>query len=463
VLRKALLLLSGNAAGALFTLARNLILARLIPVEDYGIAATFAVTMAVVEMASALGLQQQIVQAREGNEPRFQATLQSFQLIRGAAAGAILFLLAPLLADFLSIPQVAWAYQVLAVMPVLNALIHFDVYRLQRHAVYRNTILTATIPAGLSLLSIWPLVILFGDWRAMLASIILQGLAAVVVAHVLAERRYELAFDTTIIRRSLRFGLPILGDAVLLFFVFNGEKLIIGRELGMGALGIYAMGVTLTLTPTLVAGRTVQNLFVPRLAQARERMAAGDVAAADRHQTLASAACEITMLFALMLVVGVMLLGAPFVEFVLGAKYAPLIPILALLSVQQGLRVLKDGPSAVALAAGQTENALAANILRILLLPVAWWVAFASGRLDVIIAIAIVGEAAGFGIALWLMRRRTAVRLRPVALQVALTFAVLGAIASLPDPGPVAQAAIMLGAACAALSMRFTQQLTLRR
>ena len=105
--RSALLILSGNAAASLLLLARNLIVARLIPVADYGVASTFAVAMAVVEMMSALGLQQQIVQAKEGEDPRFQAALQGFQLLRGVISGVALFAIAGPMADFLGIPEAA--------------------------------------------------------------------------------------------------------------------------------------------------------------------------------------------------------------------------------------------------------------------------------------------------------------------------------------------------------------------
>ncbi|MBU0862361.1 MAG: oligosaccharide flippase family protein, partial [Alphaproteobacteria bacterium] len=125
--RSALLILSGNAAAALLLLARNLIVARMIPVADYGVAATFAIAMAVVEMASALGLQQQIVQARNGDDPRFQAALQGFQVLRGVLSGAVLFVSAGLIADALNVPKAAWAYRVMALVPVLNALVHFDI------------------------------------------------------------------------------------------------------------------------------------------------------------------------------------------------------------------------------------------------------------------------------------------------------------------------------------------------
>ncbi|MEL6517080.1 MAG: oligosaccharide flippase family protein, partial [Pseudomonadota bacterium] len=111
MLKAGLTILSGNAAASLLLLLRNLGVAALIPVADYGIAATFAIAMAVVEMATDLGLHQQIVQSDKGEEPRFQAALQGFQVLRGILAGMVLFLLAPALAGFMGVPEVAWAYQ----------------------------------------------------------------------------------------------------------------------------------------------------------------------------------------------------------------------------------------------------------------------------------------------------------------------------------------------------------------
>lgn len=453
-----MLLLSGNAAAALFTLVRNLLLARLISVENYGIAATLGVTLAIVEMASALGLHQQIVQAKDGDDPRFQAVLQGFQLLRGTVSALALFLLAWPIAAFLGVPELAWAYQVLAVMPLLYALVHFDIHRMQRHAIYSPLILTAVIPAALSCAAIWPLVLLFGDWRAMLAVMILQSLVGVIVAHILAERRYAIAFDLPVMRRALRFGLPILGDAVLIFVLFNGEKIIVGRELGMAALGIFAMGVTLTMAPAMIIGRTLQNTFLARLSQIR-----AEAGPDDRYQALVHAACEVTMIFAIFLGLGTMFLGEVFVHLVLGAKYAPLVPILVQLSILQGLLLLKGGPSVAALSAGQTENALAASIPRVLLLPVAWWVTVQTGRIDLLIGIAIAGEVVGFVVAAWLMRRRTGVRLRPVGLQVTLTFLTLAAIVVEHEGGAWNQTGVAVLGMTALATMVFTRRLLMQR
>lgn len=423
--RKSLLLLSGNAAAAGFTLIRNLLVARLIPVEDYGVAATFALTMAVVEMASAFGLTQQIIQARDGEDPRFQAALQGFQLVRGVVSALILLVLADPLARFLRVPDVAWAYQALALMPILTALVHFDVYRMQRRMSYGAGILTLAVPAALSAMLVWPLAQVVADWQVMLWAILLQGLATAGMSHLVAERRYALALDRSIMIRSLRFGWPMLVNAVFLFFIFHGEKLIVGRELGMAALGIFAMGVTLTLTPTLVVERSIQSIFLPQLSATDWKSADGGA----RFRQLSATAVEAHLLFGNALVLATMVFGPPFVLLVLGAKYAELVPLLTLMAVMQALRVFKGGASTVALAMAQTENPMMANILRILLLPVAWAVAADTGRLDLVLALGIAGEMAGFAVALVLMRYRARVPLRPLALPVATSLGLLAAAA----------------------------------
>lgn len=423
MLRSALLILSGNAAASLLTLARNLIVARLISVENYGIASTFAIAMAVVEMASQLGLQQQIVQARNGDDPRFQAALQGFQVLRGVISGAILFLLARPIANFLDIPEIAWAYQVMAAVPVLNALQHFDIHRLNRHMRFWPLMLTGSVPALLSVIVLWPLSSYFGDYRVLLYAIVLQAVVAFVTSHLTAERPYRLIIDRTIMGESLRFGWPLLLNGILLFAVFQGDKLIVGRELGMVSLALFSMGVTLTLTPTLVMAKSVQNFFLPQLSRKVESPAP--------FLRLSVVTVQAVLLSGLLFCVAVLLLGPPLVRVVLGGKYDPLIPYLAWLAIMQTLRVFKAGPAIVALALGRTGNPLVANIPRVLLLPVAWWVAVNTGDLLLIIWIAIAGEFLGLLLSLFLLRDRLPLTSRDIALPHLAAFGLLALCAVL--------------------------------
>jgi O-antigen/teichoic acid export membrane protein len=390
----------------------------MIPLADYGVAATFALMMAVVEMASTFGLQQQIIQSRHGDDPHFQAALQGFQLIRGVIAGVVMLLIAGPMARFLGIPEVIWAYQLLAIVPVLNAMQHFDIHRMNRQMIFAPMLLTGALPALLSTLAVWPLAIWFDDWQILLYAILLQASLGTLVSHLTAERPWRLAYDPAIIAESLRFGWPLLANAILMFLIFQGDKMIVGRELGMETLAIFAMGVTLTLTPTLVMSKTVQNLMLPKLS------AASDV---GEFQRLAVICFQVHAILASVLVLVTALVGEWFIDALLGSKYQLLGLLLVWFSVQQGLRICKGGPSIVALSKARTENALWANMVRILFMPLVWYLVANGGSLLSVLSVGICGETVGLILAVWLQHSRLKVPLRPIVLTLCFVFAGMAA------------------------------------
>ena len=420
-------------------LARNLLVARLISVENYGIAATFGLALAIIEMTSTFGLPQQLVQDKRGNDPDFQAALQGFQVLRGFANAAILFALAGPFARFMGVPQVTWAHQTIVVVLILNGLVHFDMHRLGRQMRYGPAAIASVLSPVVALAVIWPLYLMFGDYQVMLWSLIVQAAATAVVSHLVAERPYQLRFDRAVMAHSLRFGWPLLIDGLLLFAIFNGEKLIVGREFGMEPLALFSMAITLTLTPALVLQRSAGSFFLPQLSAAKP----------ERFETLATITLQSHFLFGAVLIASIVLLGGVFVQLVLGPKYQGVIILLNLLSVMQALKVMKGGSATVSLARARTSNGMVANILRVATLPVAWYVAVQGGGVVTVIWIGIIGEALGLAASLILLGVQLRVSLRPVLPGLALVVALLvitgiGAHGDLPVVWPVAVLGLLI-------------------
>ncbi|MFN6951108.1 MAG: oligosaccharide flippase family protein [Albidovulum sp.] len=408
MLRKAFMLVSGNAFGSALLLVRNLIIARLVSPEDYGIASTFAVAMSIVEMLSYLGLNQMIVVDRDGDDPAVQKAMQGFQLMRGMVSSLILFAIAIPYARFLGVEHVAWAYQLIAFIPLVNGLQHYDIHRLKRHLVFRPWIVSQAVPPFVSVLAVWPLAYLYGDYRIMLVSLFIQSGAMVVLSHLTAERRYGIGLDFGLIRRATVFGWPLLLNGVLLFGVFNGERLIVGRELGMSQLAVFSMAITLTLTPTLVLAGAAQSLFLPALSGARDRV--------ESFRWLGTAAVESGLAIGVGLILGMALLGGPVVHLLLGPKYAAMLDLLMPMAVMQAVRVAKSGGSTVALARERSGNAAAANLIRVLSLPISWYAVAHTGDVLTIIHIATIAEVAGYLVSIRLAARRTGLLIGPLVL-----------------------------------------------
>lgn len=396
--RASAVILSGNAATSLLLLARNLLLARLIPVESYGIAATFALAMAAVEMVTALGLQQQIVQSRQGDDPDYQNALQGFQILRGLLAGLALFLLAEPLARFLNATEAVLAYKMLALVPILNALQHFDIHRLNRQDRFGPLMLTNTLPSALSFLAIWPLALWFGDWRAMLWATLGQLALSVVVSHMLAERPFRPSLDAGVMKASLRFGWPLLANAVLMFVVFQGDRVAVGHHLGLEQLAVFAMGVTLTLTPGLVITRSGQTLMLPRLSAAE----------GARFDDLVTVCMTLHLVAGALLATGAALFGPLAVNGLLGPAYADLAALIAPLAAIQAVRMVKVAPAIVALSQGRSHVSLWGNLPRVASFAVGWVLLETGHGLQSVILCAMLGEAAGAVLSVWMMRQTTA-------------------------------------------------------
>ncbi len=408
MLKKAFLVVSGNAFGSALLLLRNLIIARIVSPHDYGIASTFAISMSIVEMLSYVGLNQLMVVDKDGDDDRFQRAMQGFQVLRGMTSCAILFVIAHPYARFLEIPDLAWAYQIIAFIPLVNGLQHFDQHRLKRHMRFGPSIVTQSVPPLVSVLLLWPIALIYDDYRIMLVSLFVQAGSMVVLSHATAERPYRLSFDLGLIRKATRFGWPLLLNGILLFGVFNGERLIVGRELGMAQLAVFSMAITLTLTPTLVMGGAAQSLFLPKLSAARED--------ARSFNWLGVAAIEGGLAIGLLLLLGTVLVGGPLVHLLLGAKYEAMLAILMPMAVMQAVRVAKTGASTVALARGRSGNSAVANIFRVLSLPVSWYAVTHTGSVFAVLWIGTAAEALGYAVSLRLAAQRTGLSLRPVIL-----------------------------------------------
>jgi len=321
------------------------------------------------------------------------------------------------IAGFLNIPEVAWAYQLLALVPVIRGFEHFDIYLLNREMKFGPLLLTKTVPAFIGLLSIWPLYQAFDDYRIMLYSVLLHWVLVVATSHLVARRRYRANLDRSVMRRSLHFGWPIMITNILLFGVFQGDKLIVGREFGIETLAIFAMGITLTLTPSLVFGATEQQFYLPQLSNVANDQ--------KRFAQLAMATMQTSLISGLTLLVMILFLGEPLVSFLLGEKYKALHSLLPWLAILQAIHTFKNGCITVAISQKHTSNSMIVSCFRILALILAWYVAASGGSLLQIIWIGTMGELCGYSVSLFLISYRLKFNIGRMRLPIVVAFALI--------------------------------------
>lgn len=431
-LNQIVLLLTGHGTSAMLSMARNLLLARLIGLEDYGLAMAVATTLATVELVTHLGLPQQMVSRRDGALPRVQAALHGAQMARGAVGALTMLALAWPMSALLAAPDLIWLLSVSALSPLCLGLSHLDAYRAQRHRRHLPAILLLVVPSAVSVVMLWPLSHWMSGPALLLGLIAAHSLATTALSHVLTTRRYTLAWPKHEAARILRYGLPLAGNGVLLCAVLHLEKLIAGQVLGMSALALVAMGAGLTMTPALTAARSFQSYHLPRLRRSG--------AHPEATRVILEFGCLAGALLALALSA-----AAPWVARLAGPDFDGVTHLLPVFVVLAALRLPKSALATIALASGRTHIPLLANAPRLLAAPLLWWVLSHGGDLRMMLLCAVAAEAFGLLTGLYACRK-TIVAPRLELFAFALICALL-----LAGQGATAGLVLMLGTLQAAL------------
>lgn len=364
VLKGGLSLGTGQGVVQACSFVRSIILARLISVEDYGIAAAFAMTLALLEMISSLSLDKLLVQAPDGDEPAFQRTAHLVQVTRGIGNGLVLFVLAGLIARLFGVPQATWGFRCLALLPVIRGFLHLDSTRMQRDMRFGPAVRIDVIANVLVTLLAWPLAAWLHNYSAMLFLLILQVAAASVVSHWVAERRYGWSWQRRFARRMFSFGWPLVINGLLLYGIMQGDRVVIGsaRQLFPGAvytlkdLGEYSIAFSFVMAPAMFMANIATSLFLPVLSRARSVPQQFQQA----YDRIFSGIC----LIATAVTIPCILAGPQLIAWIYGAKYAAAGRLAGWLAAMWGIRLVRTAPTLAALAHADTKAAMFSNLVR---------------------------------------------------------------------------------------------------
>ena len=382
---------------------RNMILARMLTKADFGVAATFALIMTLLEMSDKLGMARFVVRDKEGDEPEFLAAAHLVHFVAAALSAILIVACAGPLSVLFGIPDQRWAIVLLALAPLFRGLEHLDIRRFERDLRFAPSLLVEAIPQVVITLAAWPVVSWLKDYRAVLVLLLAKGFVSCVGSHVLAEQPYRWRLHRLYILRMLRFGWPLIVNGFLMFGVLQGDHFLIAALYTMTDLAPYAAAAALTMAPTFFFGRVFNSLMLPIVAGVQ----ADPVALARRYRQVLS----VVTVFAVVCCVAMILGGEAFMRLVYGSKYAGSGVLLAWLAAANAFRNIRIAPAVAAIAKGDSQNQMISNLFRVIALIPAAAAAFTQQPLWSIACTGLVGEALACWISFLRLRRRDSVPL----------------------------------------------------
>ena len=216
----------------------SMVLARLLTPEEFGIAAAANFFTLLAARLSDLGFNAGLIRSKTTN-PVHLSTVFVINLVVGGAMALALTLLAPLIAAFYRAPESA---RILPIASLAFVIVPFGTVQaaiLSREMRYREMTLVdwyhTTTFAGMTVLCAW---LGFGYMSMVLGR--LSAVTAMTVSRMAFARwRPSLAFSWEALREIFPFGAGVQAKRLLDTTAQNIDNLLVGRFLGMEALGLY--------------------------------------------------------------------------------------------------------------------------------------------------------------------------------------------------------------------------------
>ncbi len=334
---------AGQAITQVVRLSVTIVLARLLTPHDFGLQTMASVFTALGTLLATLGAGAVIVQRKSITE----ALLRSLTTL-GLATGGVLFITLALasggIARFYGEPSVANVLMAMSATFALSSIGMVPEGLLQRELRFARLVaidLVALVVASVG--GVGLAVAGYGVW-----ALVVPNLAATAVRSLLllifSPWKVRLGFDRVELAGVIGFSSSVLGFNALQYFIRNTDRLIIGKSLGIGDLGLYDYAYRFYMYPLEVVTGILISVLFPAFSRLQDSRA-------ELGRVFLRANSAIALItFPMMAGLGVV--AGPFVRVVLGEQWEPVIPLVQILAPLGALQSIGATPGQIFLATG---------------------------------------------------------------------------------------------------------------
>jgi O-antigen/teichoic acid export membrane protein len=374
---------AGAAVGAVSQFGIGVLLARLLAPADFGLMAVAFAVLGLVRPLTDLGLGSAVVQRSDLRREHVQAAF-TVAALSGCVIALAVLAAAPLGAVWMGNARVTPILRVLAIGFVVqgfgvvaNALLRRALnFRLQFFIDTLSYLVgygTVAILLALRGYGVWSLV-----WGGLAQTTLASSLAAIAVRHSMRPR---LAVDE--LRELLHFGVGSAAILVVNQVALGGDNLVVGRFLGVSALGFYSRAYALMNLPFSYCAGVMSGVLFPAFASVqRDR---------ERLRRAYFLTTQLTAVIAASAMASLAIAAPHLIPAVYGARWAGVVPPVTVLCIAGYFRALYHLGGIVAQSAGMVYGELKQQIVYASLVVGGAWLGLGYG---------LVGVAAGVDLAI---------------------------------------------------------------
>ncbi len=353
------------------------VLANILEPSDFGLRGIILIMMGLLTLLADMGLGAAIVHEESVTREQF-STIFFLNVGGGILLAGMMYLGSGALAAFFQEERLGPILKVMSLAFVVCALGSMFAALLQKKLDFKTRFkieIAEALTSGAS--SIVLALMGYGIWSIVYGYILGAGLR-VVLLWISADMRPGWQFNLASVRPLLKFGIFVLGEQIVSFTSQNVDNIIIGRFLGMEALGYYSLAYSLMLTPAWKISDSVTRVIFPAFSLIQNDNA--------RIRDGYLRVIKFISLVTFPIMAGMFAVSHSLIASVYGAKWLPAAAVLEVFCIVGAIQSILSPASAVQYAKGRSDLSFKLNFIALVGNLVAFFVGVKYGLMGVTIA-----------------------------------------------------------------------------
>ncbi|MDJ0675573.1 MAG: oligosaccharide flippase family protein [Calothrix sp. MO_167.B42] len=267
-IRGAIWTLIGFGGTYLLRFGNNLVLTRLLQPEFFGLMAFVNTLRMGLELFSDIGIGQNIVNSKRGDEESFLNTAWTLQVIRGFFIWFICLLISFPLAHFYGDQRLQWLIPIVFLYSILSGFSSTSIHTLQRRmelgklSLYEVILQFAYFSTLIFLVWLYPSI-----WTLAFGTLI-QGVYKLISSYWLIPKySNRFKWDRNAVKEILSFGKWMFLASGFMFAAEQADYIILGKLLSFRMLGVYIIAYTLASIPRETIKVLSNKVIFPAIAK----------------------------------------------------------------------------------------------------------------------------------------------------------------------------------------------------
>jgi len=261
---------AGSAGEYGLRFARNMILARILAKEAFGLMAIVLSVCSLFQVLTGLWIKESVVQNTRGAEKTFLNGVWFLAIGRASVLMVAAYFLAPWIAQFYEAPKLVDLIRIAFLSVLFQGAISPRAYVAIKQMEYRKWVIvqqgggilgvTTTIVLSFYLKNVWALAIGY----------VAENVARCILSYIVCPFRPKMHFEKRDVDSLFAFSKGMMGMPVLMLIYTEGSTFVTGKVCSKEFLGMFALTLSLARIPGMF-GQMLVDLLLPSFSQMQQQ------------------------------------------------------------------------------------------------------------------------------------------------------------------------------------------------